>query len=72
VKSIDDIPIGGSKPPVDVNMEEDVPPKGAYNLDNLSADAFGDGGPPPVAAAPKKGPPARLANAAKSKQDPPK
>lgn len=45
--SLDDMPIGGGKPPAlnPYDLDEDKPvPKGAYNLDNLPADAFGDGG----------------------------
>lgn len=42
--NFDDMPIGGNKPPVtfDPNNDEDRPlPKGTYNLDALGADAFG-------------------------------
>lgn len=62
------MPIGGIKPAVtEADLDEDKPlPKGAYNLDALGDDAFG--GPPP-SSVPKKGPPARLAAAAKSKQE---
>lgn len=49
----------------DAAMEEDKPlPRGAYNLDALGDDAFGMGAAPP-----KKGPPARLANKPKPKQE---
>lgn len=70
-KNIDELPIGGAGAmPADTNLDEDKPlPKGAYNLDALGDDAFG--GPPPKSnAAPKKGPPARLANPVK-KEPPP-
>lgn len=43
--NFDDMPIGGNKPPVsfDTNDEEDRPlPKGSYNLDALGAEAYGE------------------------------
>jgi hypothetical protein len=74
--SLDDMPIGGKKLPVEapVEGEEDKPlPRGTYNLDALGADAFGDGGDAlmnDVSVKPKKGPPARLANKAKEAPKP--
>lgn len=66
------MPIGGGKPPA-INPDdfEDKPvPKGAYNLDNLPADAFGDGGGALInePAKPRKAPPARFANKQKAEE----
>lgn len=68
MKSLDDQPIGGTKNVVPTpGDEEDKPlPRGAYNLDALGADAFGD---PNEVAKPKKQPPARFADKAKPKAE---
>lgn len=65
--NLDDIPIGGGKPPVTMGDEEDKPlPKGSYDLDKLlGADAFADPNADTVMndapTQPKKAPPARFA-----------
>ena len=66
--NMDDIPIPSKKQAGDTPMEdEDRPvPKGAYNLDDLPADAFGGNDAfSEQVSKPNKKPPARLANKAK-------